>query len=328
MALPEQRPFTLQWHITHRCNLRCAHCYQTDYSAFASPDALFNAAEDYAALLETTGRRGFVNLTGGEPMTHPALFDLTAWLREHGIPFALLTNGTLISKREAKQLKAQGVTYVQVSLDGMRRTHDRIRGEGSFDMAVQGLSCLLQAGIDATVSFTAQSENRKDLPRLARFCRDLGVRKLWFDRVVIPAAEDTEGLSLSPKEAAKLMKTASHLARRCPVSCQRALQFLYAGGAPYQCRPGQDHLTLLADGTVLACRRLPLPLGKLPETSLVDIWQTSPLLNELKTHPAQEGCRGCPHENTCRGGAKCIAYAKTGDWRVTDPDCPNKKYKI
>ena len=32
--------FTLQWHITHRCNLRCRHCYQDDYSAFESRDAL------------------------------------------------------------------------------------------------------------------------------------------------------------------------------------------------------------------------------------------------------------------------------------------------
>ena len=34
--------FTLQWHITHRCNLRCTHCYQDDYTAFESADALFD----------------------------------------------------------------------------------------------------------------------------------------------------------------------------------------------------------------------------------------------------------------------------------------------
>ena len=30
----DYKDFTLQWHITHRCNLRCKHCYQDDYSAF------------------------------------------------------------------------------------------------------------------------------------------------------------------------------------------------------------------------------------------------------------------------------------------------------
>ena len=318
----EKQLFTLQWHITHRCNLRCAHCYQNDYSAFPDKDELFAVIDDFEKLMEHTGFCGRMNITGGEPMTHPAVFLLLEELNRRSIPFAVLTNGTLIGKREARKLKELGAEYVQVSLDGMKKAHDKIRGEGSFDAAVQGLCRLLREDIDATVSFTAQSGNIKELPKLARFCKDLGVKKLWYDRVVIPAPEDAEKLSLTKEQAQMLMKTGVRLAKNHPVWNQRALQFRYSGDRfVYSCEAGKHLLALLADGTVMPCRRLPVTVGKLPENSLTEIWETSPLLKELREDQIPDDCSGCENAPLCRGGAKCVAFAKTGEWRNRDPDC-------
>ncbi len=47
----------LQWHITHRCNLRCRHCYQADYACEMSPDALREALARYERFLKAEGRR-------------------------------------------------------------------------------------------------------------------------------------------------------------------------------------------------------------------------------------------------------------------------------
>ena len=70
--------FTLQWHITHRCNLRCSHCYQDDYSAFSSRKSLEAVLNQYSRLLEEYGFKGYLNITGGEPLAHADLF----WLLE------------------------------------------------------------------------------------------------------------------------------------------------------------------------------------------------------------------------------------------------------
>ena len=184
--------FTLQWHITHRCNLRCTHCYQDDYAAFGSREALANVLDQYDAMLHACGFKGYLNVTGGEPLTHPDLFWLLREARERGVTTAVLSNGTLIGRREAVRLQACGVDYVQISLDGMERTHDAIRGKGSFARAVAGIRALRERKIFVTVSFTAQRGNLGELPKLARFCDDIGVNKLWYDRVVIPAAEDKD----------------------------------------------------------------------------------------------------------------------------------------
>ena len=315
--------FTLQWHITHRCNLRCRHCYQDDFSSLFPTEDFPKILDGFEALLQKEGCAGHVNVTGGEPLTHPGLFTLLHSLGERGLTFSLLTNGTLIGKSEARLLKELGVSYVQVSLDGTEKVHDRIRGEGAFDAALRGLGALLCEDVDATVAFTAQRDNLRELPKLARLLRGVGVKKLWYDRVVIPASEDEAGLSLSPTQAQRLMKKGASLQRRFPVTNGRALQFLAAGrNCTYSCQAGKRLLALLANGTVYPCRRLPLEVGNALETPLDVLFETSPLLKTLRAAGAPEGCRGCQWEETCKGGAKCVAFAKTGRWDEKDPDCP------
>ena len=319
----ENGTFILQWHITHRCNLRCSHCYQDDYAAFQSNDAFESILGQYKMLLNSLGMKGCLNVTGGEPLTHPGLFSILDRAKEYGLETAVLTNGTLIGKREARRLKASGVDYVQVSLDGMRKTHDEIRGEGSFDQAMRGIRWLCSEGIFTTVSFTAQQRNVRDFPRLARHCRNVGVDKLWFDRVVIPDEDDHDGLSLNAKQSKDLFRKAAKLSRTTPTRCIRALQFLACEGAPvYRCTAASSLLALLANGDVMACRRIPLVLGNIRDQDLSSIYFTNPEAIAIREADSPAECATCTHVPYCGGGAKCIAYARTRDYTAPDPDCP------
>lgn len=315
--------FTLQWHITHRCNLRCSHCYQDDYSAFSSRKSLEAVLNQYSRLLEEYGFKGYLNITGGEPLAHPDLFWLLEEAGNRGITTAVLTNGTLIGRREAAELKRLDVDYVQVSLDGLRETHDKIRGEGSFDLAIRGIRELKAQGIYVTVAFTAQRENHKELSRLAGFCNNLGADKLWFDRVVIPKDEDKNNLSLSSKEYSALCRKASRLNRQGKISCARALQFIPCKEKNiYSCNAGSRLLAILADGTVMPCRRLPIEVGNVTLSELLTIYRESPELIKLRKSEIPEKCKPCKYAQSCRGGAKCIACAKSGRYDIPDPDCP------
>ena len=315
--------FTLQWHITHRCNLRCSHCYQDDYSAFSSRKSLEAVLNQYSRFLEEYGFKGYLNITGGEPLAHPDLFWLLEEAGNRGITTAVLTNGTLIGRREAAELKRLDVDYVQVSLDGLRETHDKIRGEGSFDLAIRGIRELKAQGIYVTIAVTAQRENHKELSRLADFCNNLGADKLWFDRVVIPKDEDKNNLSLSSKEYSALCRKASRLNRQGKISCARALQFIPCREKNiYSCNAGNRLLAILADGTVMPCRRLPIEAGNVTQSELLTIYRESPELIKLRKSEIPEKCKPCKYAQSCRGGAKCIACAKSGRYDIPDPDCP------
>ena len=315
--------FTLQWHITHRCNLRCTHCYQDDYSAFEDRGSMEIILDQYTELLKEYNFKGYLNVTGGEPLTHPDLFWLLGEARSRGMTTAVLTNGTLIGRREAKRLKACGVDYVQVSLDGTKKVHDRIRGEGSFDLAVNGLRELAAQGIFTTVSFTAQRENLGELKKLAKLCGGIGADKLWYDRVVIPAVEDDGRLSLTADDFAKLSRQASRLNKKGMVSCARALQFIPCEKKSiYRCTAGERLLAVLADGTVMACRRLPVKCGSVRDSSLLRIYRSDPEILKLRSAPVPKACEGCEYSRLCGGGAKCVTFAKTGRYDLPDPDCP------
>lgn len=314
--------FTLQWHITHRCNLRCKHCYQDDYSAFESRDLLSDILNQYEALLKQYSFKGHINFTGGEPLTHPDLFWLIEEARKRDITTAVLTNGTLIGRSEAKKLKSLGVDYVQISLDGTKEIHDNIRGNGSFDRAAGGLRELIAQGIYTDVSFTAQRGNLNELKKLARFCYELGVDKLWFDRVVIPSDEDINDLSLTKGEYDKLCRQAARLNKKQMISCARALQFIPCKNKNiYSCTAGDRLLAILADGSVMPCRRLPTVVGNVKEKDLLLIYRDSPELIKLRNSDIPEQCKSCDFSERCRGGAKCITYAKTGRYDLPDPDC-------
>ena len=315
--------FTLQWHITHRCNLRCGHCYQDDYSAFSSKESLSSVLNQYSRLLDEYDFKGYLNITGGEPLTHPDLFWLLKEAKKREITTAVLTNGTLIGRREAAALKRLEVDYVQVSLDGLRDTHDKIRGKGSFDLAIRGIRELKAQGIFVTIAFTAQRENYGELGRLADFCNNLGADKLWFDRVVIPENEDKNNLSIGSKEYMALCRKASRLNRSGKISCARALQFIPCREKNiYSCNAGNRLLAVLADGTVMPCRRLPIEAGNVMQSELLTIYRESTELIKLRKAEIPEKCKQCKYAQNCRGGARCIAYARLGKYDLPDPDCP------
>ena len=72
----------------------------------------------------------------------------------------------------------------------------------------------------------------------------------------------------------------------------------------------------------MACRRLPLVFGNVRETELSAIYCGNPDLLRLRQTPLPDACGTCRYAASCAGGAKCIAYARTGRYDLPDPDCP------
>ncbi|MHB8876134.1 MAG: radical SAM protein [Myxococcaceae bacterium] len=335
------RHLLLQWHLTERCNLRCTHCYQ---SGERVPELgfgqLLELLGQFTDLLRgwrartLTGRpRGHVTVTGGEPFVRadflPLLEELAS--RRDELTFAVLTNGTLIDATLATRLAALRPSFVQVSIEGTAATHDAIRGRGSYQRAVEALGLLVEAKVRTQISFTAQAGNYREFPEVARLGRKLGVARVWADRL-IPAGEGRglSALSLSPqqtRELFELMWAARRAAKqkwfgRTEVSMRRALQFLVGGGRPYHCTAGDTLLTVLPNGDLVPCRRMPIVLGNLTRTPLRQLYEEHPLLQALRDRTkVSAGCEKCSLAPSCRGGLRCLSFAQTGDPFRADPGC-------
>lgn len=332
------RSLKLQWHITDRCNFRCIHCYQENYSGKElSYNKLLVILDQYKNLLQIwrnqTGRRipGHVSVTGGEPFLREDLFDLLELLSStrHIFTFSLMTNGYFIDEKEAKMIRKLKPRSVQVSIEGTKDTHDLIRGEGSYKRAVSALKWLAKEHIRTFLSFTVHKGNFQDFPEVAQLGRQLKVRRVWSDRL-IPCGSGTnlEALSVEEtKEFFRIMhKTRRKIQRtwfsRTKVPMHRSLQFLVAGGRPHQCTAGDTLITVMPNGDLYPCRRMPIRVGNIIETPLAELYNGSELFWKLRNRNlVSKGCEVCFYSHLCRGGLKCLSYAVTGDPFIADPGC-------
>lgn len=337
------RGLLLQWHLTNRCNLRCSHCYQESYGGNELTfDELVGTLGQYEAMLtdwraQAGGHarvRGHITVTGGEPFVRkdfvPFLERLAAAQRDYS--FAILSNGSLIDTAMARQLKRLQPRFVQVSLEGTEPTHDRIRGAGDFQRTVAAIKRLVRFRVPTMISFTAHRTNYREFPEVARLGVRLGVAKVWSDRLIPAMARGVmtamECLdTVETQEFFALMAAARREAQRrwfsnTEVAMHRALQFLVEPGTPYHCTAGDSLITIMPDGEVYPCRRMPISVGNVRATSLAGIYQGSPLLRKLRDPTSvSAGCESCDHATRCRGGLKCLSYAVTGDPFQRDPGC-------
>ncbi len=331
----------LQWHITNKCNLRCTHCYQEDCQE-PDPDfkALQNILGQFHEFLDTAlpsgGKpiRGHITVTGGEPFIRPdfpELLDIFHKNRQR-YSFAILTNGTLINAPLAKHLAALKPRFIQLSLDGSRETHDHIRGAGNYDRTVASLKRLTHAGITTLVSFTANKANFHEFKSVVKLSRSIGVSRIWADRLVpIGNGASCRDLVLTPQDSLEFftimrkeqLKTRLHFFSRTEVTMHRALQFLKGKGTPYHCTAGDTLLTIMPNGDLYPCRRMPVRVGNLFETSLSALYNQNTLLKHLRNQQEfDDQCETCCFKKDCRGGLKCLSYALTGNPFTADPGCP------
>lgn len=327
-----------QWHVTDRCNLHCSHCYQ---DAPATPDPSW---EELMLILEQfksfvigcrdsgIGKsfRAHVTVTGGEPFLRedfPLLLERLSGARQF-FSFAVLTNGTLLTPGAVRSLGRLRPSFVQVSIDGTRESHDSIRGDMSYDLAVAGVKLLVGAGIPAYLSFTAQRCNYRDFPAVARLGRLLGVARVWSDRMVPCGREHrAEETLLTPDETREFIGLMEEERRRgwfglSPVVLHRSLQFTASGISPYRCSAGDTLVTVLPNGDVCPCRRMPIVAGNMLRQPLESLYGNSDLFRRLRDRTLMStGCESCFYARTCGGGSRCLAWAVHGDPFRADPGC-------
>ncbi|MGC9203599.1 MAG: radical SAM protein [Thermoplasmata archaeon] len=174
----------LFWNLTLRCNLRCIHCYANAKSE-KSPNEL--TENEIFGTIDDLRRMGLpvVILSGGEPMLHENIYEISRYADESGIRVTLSSNGTLIDEKSAFRLAESGVKYVGISLDGYGEKNDTFRGvRGAFERAVEGLRNVKDAGMMSGIRFTVTKYNVSDLPKVFELGMELGIDRFCLYHLV------------------------------------------------------------------------------------------------------------------------------------------------
>ena len=164
---------------------------------------------------------------------------------------------------------------------------------------------------------------------MVKYARRYDVNNVWSDRYIplgdsedknlMLSYEDTRKyLSIMQKEREKLIKKKNN---NTSISMYRALQFQMTDDFAYGCTAGDTLLTVMENGDLVPCRRMPIVVGNLFKDKMYDLYKNNELLKELRKNKVPDECSLCEHSVTCHGGLKCLTYAIYKDLNHKDMGC-------
>ena len=324
-------PAAVQWIATNRCNLRCRHCLSSsgvaDADELSTSEAL-DLVKEFADLPV-----GLLSVTGGEPLLREDVFEVLGRARSLGLQTSINTNGALVKTFERELCDAHLVS-VNVSIDGLRNTHNSIRcSETSFDEAVEAMEILSSMGVIVSAVTTINRDNCAELNELFHIVATTGA-VAWQLQATVPGgrAAANKRWCLAPGEWAGVRKFVA-AKRRC-FNVFLASGVAWCGpdapevkDSPFFCAAGITTCTVAADGSVIGCFGWPKHMseGNVRERSFADIWYNE--FDRFRNAQYSEQCRGCGDFNVCHGGcsvaryydSQCLKYAWTEKATVTLP---------
>jgi len=320
--------FTLQWHLTQSCDLSCKHCYDRSHRSDFPFDRAATLLEELRDFCRRRCVRPQVTLTGGNPLLHPRFFDLYQAAADQGSMIAILGNACDRATLE-RILAIQTPVYYQVSLEGLEQHNDEIRGAGNYRRTVAFLKLLTEMGIPNLVMLTLTRANLDQVIPLGRALTGI-TGGLAFNRLALFGEGAKLALPGIEEYQAFLNDYAAALPEIPVLALKDSLlntvfehqeQPLFGGCAGFGCGAAFNFLSILSDGEVHACRKLPSFLGNIQEQSLETIYGS-----ELATHyrSGSTACSGCDLRSVCGGCMAVTASFGLDPFTCKDPYCLKK----
>ncbi|WP_432617073.1 radical SAM/SPASM domain protein, ACGX system [Butyricicoccus sp.] len=335
--------FSFQWHITDDCDQRCKHCYIFSEHCDKTLDAMsweqikktFDNCLDFCRVYH---RLPYFYITGGDPILHPDFWKLLALCKQHDIPFTILGNPFHLTDTVCQKLKTYGCEKYQLSIDGLKDTHDWFRKPGSFETTLEKIACINRAGIRSVVMTTVSGKNIEEIPAIMDTVVEAGANVYAFARYC-PTSQEKDS-NIEPMRYRKLLedcdkKMKQYQAAGCKTYFNKKdhLWTLYeyetgefhipdlakTGMIYGGCNCGNCHLTILPNGDVYACRRVQNSrVGNVLTDRLSALWSGS--METYREYTQFKKCAKCELLAYCRG-CPAVASSKTGDFYAADPQC-------
>jgi uncharacterized protein len=169
---------------TNDCNLCCDYCYQIGRS-----DRMSREIEQLSInfIIKHLKKKDILSVSwyGGEPLL---ALDTIKRVSSHLIRYCktekikymarVITNGTLLNKKNLYELKESGVNQVQITIDGLKETHDNRRpfkrGEkSSFEVIFSNIDTIL-GEITINIRINVDKSNMNEVPQLLELIKRKG----------------------------------------------------------------------------------------------------------------------------------------------------------
>lgn len=292
---------------TFRCNAHCQMCHIWQYPSKREEEI---SLEDIDRLPE-----GFVriNLGGGEPTLRKDVMEIVDILSKKTKHLEISTNGYFTEKLVSIAKKYPNIR-IRISLDGLPRKNDQIRGiKNGFDRAMRSLLKLKELGIkDIGFALTISHRNADELVNLYHLCSFLGieysqcvVHDAWQFRIPNNIIEDKELVIGEIKNFIRELLRSKRKDYFLKVKdWYRAymnrgfINFIRGDKRLLPCGAGKDIVFIDPYGEVYPCNALKESMGNIKEKNFDEIW------NGTQAKMVREIVSRCPENCWMTGTAR------------------------
>lgn len=264
--------------VTYRCNARCTMCNR--HRQPSRPEE-----ELTVETIRKLPKMYFTNITGGEPFLREDLPEIVRELEKKSDRIVISTNG-YFTHRILALCREFPKVGIRVSMEGLERTNDAIRGlPQGFRRGWETLRQLKALGVrDIGIGVTLQDRNAEDLMALYAMAEELG---LEFATASLHNSfyfvQKNNRIQDRPKVAGALAQLIRALLKsRDPKKWFRAyfnhglIHYIYGGERLLPCRMGSDCFFIDPYGDVMPCNgsREKCVMGNLNTQSWRELWHS------------------------------------------------------
>ena len=247
-----------------------------------------------------------ITLTGGEPFLRGDIADIVERVRDQcpRSRIVITSNGlstsTIIRKMEEIQKIVPDIA-IRISLDGIGRVHNEIRGvQGAYERVNHTLRGLLKVGIrDVGIAYMATMNNLEHMTKTYLFSKQ---KKLKYTCLVPHSSEfyymkqntidfNIETFNSELEKLLVLQLKSYHPYELFKAYYHKGLSdYLKGARMQYQCCAGELFAYIDTQGYVYPCILLNEKMGSLKEGTLSEI-QENPAARKIRKKV--DNCRGC-----------------------------------
>lgn len=330
-----------EFELTLKCNLRCTHCY---ISAGVCDDneitlnEINNVLDDLEKLHKKDMRGKRIVLTGGEPFIRKDILEIIEEITKRGFQILINSNGLIISDEKIEKLKKYNNMQICISLDGLKESHEKIRGKKTFERTVNKIRKLQVAGINTSINMLCHKKNFHELEALFELTQDMKLHGINPVPVVLMGRAKEFGITPVPEkdfyrgifEILKKNPKYSELMRR--TSFVNLVAGLAVNVKSHYCGTGSRGTFFISyDGGVYPCpnmRFANFSLGNIRKKSFFEIVKNNPIikkLGKLSVDNMNETCKNCDLRYFCGGFCRGETFCNTKN--IKSPYVRCEEYK-
>ena len=327
-----ERAQAIYFTITTKCNLACIYCYIGDERR--QPDHMISVSDAVIVLqkIKELNPSARVIVTGGEPLTHPGIFQILDTLDEWKMKFTLGTNAVLVDRPCAERLKSyRYLTFVQTSLDGITPGVHAITRGNTWHQTMKGIRNLIEQHVPFSIAPTLHEGNLHEIPDIVRLAYNNGGFFTPNHLRKFPHAPNVQNITLKPESLRRcIIETFGIIDKQYnrnvqPAELQDAkCEDLRDSRCRYVCGNAWYTVDIDWNGDVYPChllREKEFILGNvLSEEFSVILDRGRQSRTRVRAYEIPK-CKSCPFVSTCAGGCRASAYYAKGTFAAEDEFC-------